>query len=153
TAGPVTERLRGRDARLAGIDATREFGGEEAQIEEIGLDLPGLERLLGDPREAIRLRHLARARAVVARGAADDKHARGCSRITLALLRGLQAVARLEPLDGKIEVGIGEARPCLGGARRLAVLDVAVPRDRFQPTARLLLLLEGRLDDRALEAA
>jgi len=41
-------------------------------------------------------------------------------------------VARREPVDGDVVIGIGEARPGLARARRLAAFAICIPGDRDQ---------------------
>src|SRR5258708_6913520 len=141
-APPMAQRLRGGDARLARKDAPAVVGSEAAQVEKVGLDAVAMQRFLGELREAVGLRDLARARAVVARGAAHDEDARFRRRILLPGLGLLETAARFEPLARQLEIGIGEAGTGAGRARRLAVVHVGVPGDRLDPRDRLLLLLE-----------
>ena len=70
-----------------------------------------------------------------------------------ALLRGDQLVARRAPLHRELVVR-DRAKPAAGlrGARRLAVLLVALPGDRLEALDRVVLLLEGRVVEVALEA-
>jgi hypothetical protein len=65
----------------------------------------------------------------VARGAADHENARRPRRIFLFALRLLNPVARLQPFDGQLEIGIGKAGSRFPGARALAVVVVRLPGD------------------------
>ena len=148
---PVAEGLRGGDARLARVDPQRVVGLQPAQVEQVRLHPRARQYLLAELRKAERLRHLAGAGPVVARGAADHQHARGRRRILLARLRGEEPVARLPPFVAQRMGGIGEARAGGRGARRLAVVRIGLPRDRFQPVDGLALALEGRIEEVAQE--
>src|SRR5687767_2457921 len=96
---------------------------------------------------------LARARAVVARGAHDHQHARARAGVLLLLLGGHQPVAGLAPLHRELVVRIVEARARLGRLRRLAVLLVAVPGDGLEPGDRLGFLAESRVVEVGAETA
>jgi len=77
-AGPVAERLRGREARLAGIDRFLRLGGEQAQIKHFGFEaLLFLDQCAAHLDEAPGLRHFAGASLVAAGGAVHDENARG----------------------------------------------------------------------------
>jgi hypothetical protein len=114
--------------------------GELGQLEEIdlesGLRFDRAPRAIG---EAARLRDFARAGVLAARRAADDEDAGGRGGIGLPFRSLKNRGSCLQPLDRKLETRIGKLRPRGLRARRLAVLDVAVPGD-------LAHLLELRLD-------
>ena len=151
-ARPMAQRHRRRHARLAREDAAAVVRCEQAQVEQVGLDRRLLERVAGDACEAKGLRHLARAGAVVARRAAHHQHARPRRRVLLAGRRLAQAVAGGEPLVGQLVVGVGELRPGLARARRLALLRIRLPGDHLDAPDGVLLRLEGGVVEGAPEA-
>ena len=113
------------------MDDFPRFVGERRQVEKI--DFMPRQRFDGRPRglrEAPRLRNFAGTRVLAARGAVDQQDARRRRFILLAGLGGGDVRARLQPLDRKFARRLCEARSRGRNARRLSILDVAVPRRR-----------------------
>jgi hypothetical protein len=81
----------------------------------------------------------------VARGPADEEDAGRGRRILVPALRVEHGAAGLQPLDGQLEAGIGEAGAGRAGARTLAILVVAVPRDVDDALDLAAHRVEGRI--------
>src|SRR5205085_6202909 len=123
----VAERHRRRQAGFAGMDVTAVFGGETAEVEDFDFEAALLfDDFASDRGEPPALRAFARAGVLAPRRAVDEKDARRRRGVLLAALGVLDAAARFEPLDRKVVVRIGIARPGLLRARRLAPFVVAV---------------------------
>src|SRR6185369_9003178 len=151
-ARPVAERHRRRHAPFARMDLAAVLGGEVAEVEEVDFDLLGDEGVLDIAREAERLRHLARAGAVVARRAADDERARRRRRVALRCLGALDPLARREPLDREVVVGVGVAGTGLARLRRLALVPIVVPGDLLDAAERIALAIEVGIEEELPEA-
>jgi len=145
TARPVAQRHGGGSATLARMDLAAEFRGDQAQVEKVRGARRLLEHLAHQPRQAPALGDFARTSTVVARGAANEQDARLRLGARLFFLRSLQPLARREPLDRKIVIGIGKLRPRLARHRRLAAFLVGFPRDHLDALQPRRLRRESRI--------
>ncbi len=119
------------------------FGGETAEIKDLGEQAGLVADALRDVGKAQRLRHFTGAGMLVARRCGDDQNARRFVPIFVARLRRVDRGARMDPVDGEIIVGIGVTGTGFLRQRTLARIAVAVPggaRDlvelRAQPVER-----------------
>ena len=107
----------------------------------------GLEHLAARFDQPPALRHLARTGVLGARRAVDEQDARGLGGIFVASLRFGDRVARGEPVDRKIIIGIGKARPRLARMRRLAAVRIGIPCGVRYRLQFFLERVEGRIDE------
>ena len=70
----------------------------------------------------------------------------------MAALSGKQPIARRLPLDRQLVRRIGDFRPRLFGARRLARVAIVSPCDFFEPADCVALGIEARIAEALLEA-
>src|SRR5262249_53268576 len=131
-------------ARLARMDDLPRFVGQRGKIEKIRFitaqRIDRLLRMLGKPPG---LGYLSRAGMLAARRAVHDQYPRRRLRVFLPLLRGLNFRPRFPPLDRQVVRRVGVALPGAGRARRLAVLDIAIPRDLANLLQLAMHLAEG----------
>jgi hypothetical protein len=96
--------------------------------------------------EALGLALLAGARVLVASTARDYEDARDLG-ARVQMLGPFHRVARREPVERQVVARIGEAVAGLARARRLAVLAIRRPRDRFEPIDLTAERLEHRIHE------
>ncbi|MGY4228576.1 hypothetical protein ACVMIH_005937 [Bradyrhizobium sp. USDA 4503] len=126
-ARPVAECHRGGDAGLAGVNLPAELGRQPRQIEHIDRQAHLAEGGLGDLDHAPAFGHLAGTRVLAARGAVDQQDMRRFVWIVVPALRFIDGIARGQPIDREIIVGIGKTGAGLAGNRRLARMTIGVP--------------------------
>ena len=85
------------------------------------------EDLARNLRQPEALRHLAGAGVLRARGAVDQQNTVGAGGILVLLLGGCYGLARGDPVDRQLIIGIGVFRPRLSRVRALARILVGVP--------------------------
>ena len=151
-AGPMTQRHRRRYARLAGMNGLAELRRRAAQVENVdfesGARLEGLSR---DLDQAPRLRHFAGTRVLGAGRAIDDEDARGACRIIMTTSGVVDGIARGQPVDRNLIVGIGETGAGLAGDRRLSTVVIGVPRRIGDGLQLALQRREDRIHEGGLE--
>ncbi len=125
----MTERHGGGHAGLAGKNLAAVLGVQQAEIEEVAGQAGLFHLFAGKRRQPKGLRHFARARLIVPGRARHQQHAPGTCRVLLLAFGLLNPIARFEPLDRQLEVGIGEPGAGLPRARALVVLVVCLPGD------------------------
>src|SRR3954463_12457737 len=124
----MAERHRRRDAGLAGMDLAPELGGEPVELQPLDLEAAlALDHFLGDIHQPEALGYLAGAGLVAARRTVDQQDARLRRGRLLPPLGLPDGIARGDPLERQLVLGIGVARTGRFGARRLAAFVIAVP--------------------------
>src|SRR5712675_3561087 len=135
TARPVTERHRGRDTGLAGMNLFAEFGSWPREIEDIDRKSHIDENRLGKLDQAPGLRHLAGTGMLAARRAVDDENARHFIGIVMPPLCLQHGLAGCQPVHCDLVAGIGKAGTSPSRHRRLPRMAIGVPcrrDDRLQ---------------------
>ena len=128
-ARPMTQRHRGRHTRLAGMNGLAELRRRAAQVENVDFETRSrLEGIVRDLDQAPRLRHFAGTRVLGARRAIDDEDARRSRGVIMTTAGVVDGVARGQPIDRDLIVGIGEAGAGLAGDRRLSAVVIGIPR-------------------------
>ena len=150
----MAQRHRGRDAGLARKDLAAVFGGQRLRSSR-SHSKPALASTtsLRQLDQAKGLGHLAGAGLVVPRGAADQQDASGPAGVVMLPLRPPIAIARVEPLDGQLELRIGETWTRLPRPRALAILVVVRPGHVGEPVDLAADLIEGRVAEALEEPA
>ena len=125
----MTERHGRGDTRFAGKNLSAVLRGEKTEVEKVALDAGALDFLTCEHRQTKRLRHLARTRLIVPRGAADEQHTAAPGEVLLLTCSVLNALARVEPLNRQIVIRVRETGAGFPRARALVVLVVRLPCD------------------------
>ncbi len=118
--------------------------GQPRQVEHADQRTLDAANLAGDLQQPPALRHFARTGVLAARGAVDDQDARRLRGVFMLRLRLLDRFMRGAPVVGEVVIGVGELRPGLVRARRLAVVGIAVPGDAGDAVELGLQRLERR---------
>ena len=147
-ARPMAQRHGRRHACFAREDHASVLRRERAEIQQVDLEVAGLQHAFRRRYQPVRLRHLARAGLVVARCRADQQHARSGRCVAMTGGRPPDLPPGVQPLDRQFEIGIGEAPtgPSLAGAS--SILAVALPGQRRQAVD----VRSGRRERRVVEA-
>src|SRR4051794_12614038 len=105
------------------MDFLAELGGQPRQVEDVDRKTLLGENRFGQFYQPPGFRHLAWAGVLAARRTVDQQDAWRFAGIIVTALRGEDGVARGQPVDRDVIVGIGKARPALrvtGAFRELA---------------------------------
>ena len=151
TARPMTERHRCRHTGLAGVNLAAVFRCQQAEIEQFVGNRCLLQNRNSLRRKAIGFRHLSGTGPVIPRRGADDQDLGRARGIFLLRFGRRNGVARLDPFNRKIVIGIGKAGAGFACQGRFTALLVIRPGDRFEATDRILFSREIGIVKRSKE--